>query len=41
MAAKVVTKSMKQSFGKKGKGKAKKHYGKNEQKPKNYRGQGR
>lgn len=40
MAAKVVTKSMKQSFGKKGKGKAVKHPNKRID-TKNYRGQGR
>jgi len=33
--------SMKVSFGKKGKGKAKKNYGPKAQKPKKYRGQGR
>jgi len=33
--------SMKISFGKKGKGKAKKNYGPRAQKPKKYRGQGR
>lgn len=35
------TTSMKVSFGKKSKGKAKKKYGPKQQKPKNYRGQGR
>lgn len=40
MAAKVVTKSMKQSFGKKGKGKQKKHPNKRADN-KIYRGQGR
>ena len=35
------TNSMKVSFGKKSKGKAKKKYGPKQQKPKKYRGQGR
>jgi hypothetical protein len=35
------TTSMKVSFGKKSKGKAKKKYGPKQQKPKKYRGQGR
>lgn len=35
------TTSMKVSFGKKSKGKVKKKYGPKQQKPKNYRGQGR
>lgn len=35
------TTSMKVSFGKKSKGKAKKKYGPKQQKPKAYRGQGR
>ena len=35
------TTSMKVSFGKKSKGKAKKKYGPKQQKPKTYRGQGR
>ena len=41
--AKVKTSSVstKVSFGKKGKGKAKKKYGPKQQKPKAYRGQGR
>lgn len=39
--AKATGNNNKISFGKKGKGKAKKSYGKHENKPKQYKGQGR
>ena len=39
--AKSAGSSQKVSFGKRGKGKAKKSYGPKEEKPKKYRGQGR
>ncbi len=39
--AKSAGNSQKISFGKKGKGKARKSYGPKDQKPKRYRGQGR